>query len=62
MFGIFSFGSHHNFSISILKSLFFSSILTILISLYKMNELNFYEEKPAVSSVNDLLEIIEGKK
>ena len=62
IFGIFSLESYHNFSASILKALFLSSILTILISLYKMNELNFYEEKPAASSVNDLLEIIDGKK
>jgi hypothetical protein len=59
---IISFNSQFHFSESLLKALFITSIFSVLITLYKMNQLTFYEEMPGESSARDVLEIIEGKK
>ena len=59
---IISFDSQFIFSQSILKSLYLTSIYSVIATLYKMNKLTFYEEKPGESSAQDVLDIIEGKK
>jgi len=33
-----------------------------MLTLFKMNKLNFYEEMPGESSAQDVLDIINGKK
>jgi hypothetical protein len=59
---IISFNSQFHFSESILKALFITSIFSVIVTLYKMNKLNFYEEIPGESSARDVLEIIDEKK
>ena len=59
---IVSFNSQFNFSESLLKALFITSIFSVMLTLFKMNKLNFYEEMPGESSAQDVLDIIAGKK
>lgn len=59
---ILSISSTGMFFESILKSFFITSVITVIIILNKLNDLNFYGKIPGQSSAQDVLDIINEKK
>ncbi|MFN3301435.1 MAG: hypothetical protein ACK413_00175 [Patescibacteria group bacterium] len=54
--------SYQSFLTSLFKSIFITGIFFVIILLYKLDQLEFFEGMVGENSARDVLEIIEGKK
>ncbi len=62
IFAVASIPSYMLVAESLIKAAFASAIVAVLIMLYRMNTLTFYEDMAGLSSAKDVLEIIDGKR
>jgi len=57
-----SIPSFHAFFASVIKAAFSTSVISVCIVLWKLNNLTFFEDMVGQSSAQDVLEIIKGNK